>query len=194
MSDLLPKPPDSRGPVERAWDKNFGREPELKTCPHCGAPFVRSHPVSPGFFDTDEYACGTFETEAGPCPIVCVPEGGLMYQRPTYTEPKFPESLEIGDTVIIDNRWHRRIVKVDGITPTGIIKIGKATFSKDGFLRGRSHGDVTMLREATPEMLESVRREIWAGKIAALSTDDLRGIPAQVLFEFHRRVKRGEDD
>ena len=66
--------------------------------------------------------------------------------------------LKVGDQVIVWNRYRRCVSKVDGVTPTGLIRVDGELFKPNGSRRGGDSWSRSYLERATPEEVESIRR------------------------------------
>lgn len=68
--------------------------------------------------------------------------------------------LIVGDAVIVANYYNESVGKVEKITPTGRITVGRTTYDADGREYGSSRGyHPYRLREATQDKIEDIRQK-----------------------------------
>ena len=68
------------------------------------------------------------------------------------------KNLKVGDMVIISTRMGESIGRVDRITKAGNIGVGSSLFRPDGIERGCDTWNIRVLREATPEAVNRIKR------------------------------------
>lgn len=71
---------------------------------------------------------------------------------------EFIKNLKVGDPVVISSRFGMSLKKVERITPSGRIVIGDMTFNPDGYERGGGSWVRSVLREATPKLIEVINQ------------------------------------
>lgn len=94
---------------------------------------------------------------------------------------KWLDQLQVGDEVLISNRYHTRITKVDHITPTRRIKAGKITFNALGDEIGADAWNSWSIREVTDKDREHIFKSNAIYKLKNLdwhecTTDQLKKI------------------
>lgn len=95
------------------------------------------------------------------------------------------EKLKVGDQVVVSTNMGRVLRTVDKITPAGNIKLNNGTlYNKDGSQRGNNGWYSNSLEEATPEVIQEIKKAhfiVYARKkikesLNNLNVDQLREI------------------
>ena len=71
---------------------------------------------------------------------------------------EFIKNLKVGDPVVISNRFGMSLHKVERITPSGRIYAGGMIFNSGGVERGGGSWVKSILREATPKLIEVINQ------------------------------------
>lgn len=86
----------------------------------------------------------------------------------------FLTKLKVGDKVIVDGRYHQKVVKVIRMTQTQIIVEGGSKFRKnDGWAVGCDTFCSACLREGTPEEIHKIVQQNRRSRTKALIENDI---------------------
>ena len=74
------------------------------------------------------------------------------------------KDLKVGDKVFVVDTFYKKLMQVEKITPTGLIRVGGNLYSQNGCLRSRDLWKTEHLEIATDETIEKFKKDAFVSE------------------------------